>query len=165
MKMIWAEDAQGAIGFQGNLLFSVPEDLKTFSKETKGHIVVMGRKTWDSLPEKFKPLPERVNVVLTRNPNIELPGAEVFTSFEDVLSTYGSEERDIWIIGGGVIYDELKNFADVLVITYIQAQAVNSDSFAPSKKWVEENFVVTSQLQPVLSSSGVWFSVKTHMRA
>ena len=99
MKMIMAVSANNVIGYtDGRLPWHVPEDLANFKALTNDSVVVIGRKTWDSLPEKFRPLPNRINLVLSRG-SFEAPGAEVVT-YEDVVKDY----PDAWVIGGREIY-------------------------------------------------------------
>lgn len=161
--MIWAQDAQGGIGFQGELLFSIPEDMKMFSQVTKNNIVVMGRKTWDSLPEQYRPLPGRLNIVLSRS-NITLDHAEVFKSFDDVLSKYSTDPRDIWIMGGGIVYETLKEYAEELVITEVHEYAENVDAFAIDSSWILENFSLNEETEKVTSTSGHIFTIKNYIK-
>jgi len=96
--LIWAQSTSGVIGRDGAIPWHLPEDLVRFKKVTMGHTVVMGRRTWDSLPVRFRPLPHRRNVVLTRSSDFEAPGAEVFSSIDDAI------DDQTWVIGGSEIY-------------------------------------------------------------
>ncbi|KZS71129.1 dihydrofolate reductase [Mycobacterium kansasii] len=98
--LIWAQSTSGVIGRGGDIPWRVPEDLGHFKRVTLGHTVVMGRRTWDSLPAAARPLPGRRNVVLSRQPDFMAEGAEVVGSLEDALT--GPE--DTWVIGGAQIY-------------------------------------------------------------
>ncbi len=98
-SLIWAQSTSGVIGRDGAIPWRLPEDMAHFKDLTMGHTVVMGRRTWESLPPRFRPLPGRRNVVLTRNPHYQADGAEVITSLDDVLAL-----PDTWVIGGSEIY-------------------------------------------------------------
>lgn len=121
------------IGNMGVLPWSkkdVPGELKWFAEATTGHTVVMGRKTWDSFPLAFKPLPNRENIVVSRNANqSECPGAIVVKSLSEVLErTLGS--YDVWVIGGAQIYTEALPFADELYLTIIDKE-FEGDTYFP----------------------------------
>ena len=96
--LIWAQSTSGVIGRDGTIPWHLPEDLARFKTLTMGHTVVMGRRTWDSLPARFRPLPGRRNVVLTRNRGFDAPGAEVVGSIDDAI------DDQTWVIGGSEIY-------------------------------------------------------------
>jgi len=96
--LIWAQSTSGVIGRDCAIPWHLPEDLARFKTLTMGHTVVMGRRTWDSLPTRFRPLPGRRNIVLTRNSRFEAPGAEVVGSIDDAI------EDQTWVIGGSEIY-------------------------------------------------------------
>jgi dihydrofolate reductase len=96
--LIWAQSTSGVIGRDGTIPWHLPEDLARFKTLTMGHTVVMGRRTWDSLPARFRPLPGRRNVVLTRNRGCDAPGAEVVGSIDDAI------DDQTWVIGGSEIY-------------------------------------------------------------
>lgn len=127
-----------AIGKEGDLLFSVPGDLKRFKELTTGHPVIMGRKTWNSLPERFRPLPGRTNIVVTRIENYPAPGAHIVHSFPEALSrakdAEGSDE--IFVIGGGEIYRAALPFTDRLYLTLVDLET-EADTFFPA---YEEDF-------------------------
>ncbi|MEK7080068.1 MAG: dihydrofolate reductase [Patescibacteria group bacterium] len=110
-----------AIGKDNDLLWRLPEELARFKRITLGHPVIMGRKTWESIPEKFRPLPGRTNVVVTRDTSYEAVGAEVAHSLEEALTQAktqsGSEE--IFIIGGAQLYAEALPIADRLYLTLV----------------------------------------------
>lgn len=99
LGLVWAQSTSGVIGRGGDIPWSVPEDLTRFKQVTLGHTVVMGRRTWDSLPAKFRPLPGRRNVVLSRQPDFTAAGAEVVGSLEQALT-----QPETWVIGGAQIY-------------------------------------------------------------
>ena len=97
--LIWAQSASGVIGRAGAIPWRLPEDLARFKNLTLGHTVVMGRRTWESLPARVRPLPGRRNVVLTRQADYMPEGAHVMSSLDDALSG-----DDVWVIGGAEIY-------------------------------------------------------------
>jgi dihydrofolate reductase len=135
--MIWAQARDGVIGRDGAMPWHVPEDLAHFRATTRGHAVVMGRATWDALPERFRPLPDRENVVLSRRPGLRLLGARVVGSVEEVLDLAAG--RETWVIGGGQVYRAFEPVADRLVVTDIDLD-VDGDTWAPAvdpARWTE----------------------------
>ena len=105
VSLIVAMDLDRGIGRDNDLMWHLPNDMKFFKETTQDHIVVMGRKNYDSIPEKYRPLPKRENVVLTRNTEFIAENCEVFHSLEACLEAYKDEsERTVFIIGGGEIY-------------------------------------------------------------
>jgi dihydrofolate reductase len=125
--MIWAQAADGVIGADGALPWHLPEDLRLFKALTLGSTVVMGRRTWESLPARFRPLPGRRNVVLSTTLDPEQAGVPVVTSVDDVLGLPG----DRWVIGGGAVYAALLPHADEVVVTEVDAR-LPGDTWAPS---------------------------------
>lgn len=118
----------------GDLLFHLPKDLKYFKSVTTGKVVVMGRKTWDSLP--MKPLPKRKNYVLTRDESFQTVGAKVTHSLEEVLHL--AETHDVYIIGGGEIYQQFFEHADRLLMTHVHVVDASARVFFPDinfKEW------------------------------
>ncbi|MGI9123264.1 MAG: dihydrofolate reductase [Mycobacterium sp.] len=99
VALVWAQSTSGVIGRDGGIPWSLPEDMAHFKELTMGHTVVMGRRTWESLPARFRPLPGRRNVVLTRNPRYRADGAEVVSSVDEAFGL-----PDTWVIGGSEIY-------------------------------------------------------------
>ena len=99
VALIWAQSTSGVIGRDGGIPWQVPEDMAHFKGLTMGHTVLMGRRTWESLPVRFRPLPGRRNVVVSRNPDYRAAGAEVVASIEAGLG-----EGQNWVIGGAEIY-------------------------------------------------------------
>src|ERR1700751_5882300 len=100
--LVWAQSTSGVIGRGGDIPWRVPEDLARFKQVTMGHTVVMGRRTWDSLPARVRPLPGRRNVVLSRRADFSIDGAEVGGSLEAALALAEAEPRT-WVIGGAQI--------------------------------------------------------------
>lgn len=126
--LVWAEARGGVIGAAGGMPWHVPEDLAHFKATTIGEPVVMGRKTWDSLPERFRPLPGRENIVITRNQDWETEGARRAASLAEALD--GHERA--WIIGGAEIFADAMGDANRLEVTEIDLD-VEGDTFAPPR--------------------------------
>jgi dihydrofolate reductase len=137
--LIWAEARGGVIGAGGVMPWHLPEDLAHFKAVTLGCPVVMGRKTWDSLPPRFRPLPGRTNVVVTRDAAWQAEGARRAGSVEEALAIAGREvgasvgdrDRRIWVIGGAELYRQTIDQADRLEVTRIDAE-VAGDTIAPA---------------------------------
>ena len=117
------------IGKDNQLLWHIPEDMKHFRELTRGKPVIMGRKTWESLPEKFRPLPGRLNIVVSRNPNYEAPGASVATSLDDAIRL-ASNHGEVFVIGGDMLYRLALPFAQRLYLTEIDRD-YSGDAFFP----------------------------------
>ena len=124
--LIWAQSANGVIGRDGTLPWHLPEDLKLFRSLTTGATVLMGRRTWESLPPRFRPLPGRRNVVLTRQQGWAAAGAEAFGSVDELLRVHD----DFWVMGGAAVYTALLPYAGHIVRTRIDLH-VPGDTFAP----------------------------------
>ncbi len=139
IHIIAAVDRQMGIGFENKLLFWLPNDLKRFKALTTGHTIIMGRKTFESLPKGA--LPNRRNVVLSSNPTLSLPGAEVFATLESALQSCQPDEQ-VYIIGGESVYRQALPVADELCLTEINATAPQADAFFPEidrTVWHEKN--------------------------
>ncbi|ERI80913.1 dihydrofolate reductase [Bacteroides pyogenes F0041] len=128
ISIIAAVDRQMAIGFENKLLFWLPNDLKRFKTLTTGHTIIMGRKTFESLPKGA--LPHRRNIVLSSNASSVFPGAEVFPSLEAALKAC-EEDEHIYIIGGASVYRQALPYADQLCLTEIDSIAPLADAFFP----------------------------------
>ncbi len=131
--LIWAEAEGGVIGARGGMPWHVPEDLAHFKQLTAGFPVIMGRKTWESLPERFRPLPGRRNIVVTRNETWSADGAERASSLEGAVALAEALAPDwVWIIGGGELFREGIGRADRLEVTELDTR-VDGDTYAPSR--------------------------------
>ncbi|MBJ2120409.1 dihydrofolate reductase [Arthrobacter sp. MSA 4-2] len=128
--LIWAQTEDGVIGKDGGMPWHVPEDLTHFRRITTGHPVIMGRRTWESFPAKYRPLPDRTNIVVSSSGPLE--GAVVVGSLQDALAEArrapGAEQ--IWIIGGGKLYAEAVAEANAAVVTVIETDT-DGDTYAP----------------------------------
>jgi dihydrofolate reductase len=128
--LVAAVARNGAIGRDGELLWMEPADQRHFRAVTLGHPVVMGRRTWDSLPARFRPLPGRRNVVVTRQAGLACPGAETVASLPAALALLHDAPR-VCVIGGGEIYAQALPLAQVLELTEIDAE-LPGDTFFPA---------------------------------
>ena len=122
--LIWAQSANGVIGRDGELPWHLPEDLRHFRTVTAGAAVLMGRRTWESLPPRFRPLPGRRNLVLSSTPQ------EGVETFPDLASALGVVAGDLWVIGGAAVYRAALPFADRIVVTELR-ESFEGDTFAP----------------------------------
>lgn len=129
IALVAAVGRNGEIGRNNDLLWRTREDQQRFRSTTMGHPVVMGRRTWDSLPERFRPLPGRRNIVVTRNPNWSGAGAEAALSLDAALALAG-DAAQVFVIGGAQLYAAALPLADELVLTEIDA-AFEADAFFP----------------------------------
>ena len=130
MNAIAVVDQNWAIGRKNGLLFSLPGDMKHFRELTTGGTVILGRKTLDSFPGG-KPLPKRRNIVITRNPNFRREGCETVSSPEAALAMAG-EGDDVWVIGGGSIYDALLSRCRRASVTRVDSTVSDADTFFPN---------------------------------
>jgi dihydrofolate reductase len=147
------------IGHAGAIPWRIPEDARRFRSLTVGHPVVMGRRTWDSLPDRFRPLPGRRNVVVTRNDAWRDEGAERAASYADALRLLeGAPE--VFVIGGAELYSEALPNADELLLTEVDAD-VEGDTFFPA--WDRDAFDEESRERHV-SETGIPFSFVTYLR-
>ncbi len=129
VSLIAAVARNRAIGKDNQLLWHLPEDMKHFRETTRGKPVIMGRKTWESLPESFRPLPGRKNIVVSRNPAYEAPGANVAASLEAALALVG-DAPEVFVIGGEQIYRAALEFCDRLYLTEVDISP-EADAFFP----------------------------------
>ncbi len=137
ITLIAAVAKNGAIGYQNKLLYWLPNDLKRFKTLTSGHTIVMGRKTFESLPKGA--LPNRRNLVLTRNADFSAPGVEAFPSLLTALDACGNDE-EIYVIGGASVYAEALPAADRLCLTFVDDTPEAADAFFPTinvNQWQE----------------------------
>jgi dihydrofolate reductase len=156
LHLIFARAANGVIGKNGTLPWHLPEDLAHFKRTTLGCPVIMGRKTWESLPPKFRPLPGRLNIVVTRQSGWQGEGARHAGSLPEAL-TLCPPDSDAWVIGGAEIYAQALQLAHSAVVTEIDAD-FEGDAFAPQfgPDWVE----ITRERHT--STTGLAFSFVTY---
>lgn len=153
LSIVAAVARNGVIGRGGDIPWRLPEDMARFRELTTGHAVVMGRRTWDSLPDRFRPLPGRRNVVVTRNPAWHAEGAERAGSLSDALEIL-AEAPYVFVIGGAQLYAEAIPFSDELLLTEIDLD-VEGDTFFPA--WDRAAFDEVSRHEHV-SETGVPFA-------
>ncbi|MGY4709891.1 dihydrofolate reductase [Mycolicibacterium sp. CBM1] len=156
--LIWAQSTSGVIGRDGGIPWHLPEDLARFKDITMGHTVVMGRRTWESLPVKVRPLPGRRNVVLTRQADYMADGATVVGDLEDALT-----DQDTWVIGGSEIYHLALPRAARCEVTEVEIdlRLEDDDALAPM---LDESWVGTST--PWRDSrSGLRYRFHSYLRA
>ncbi len=127
VSIVVAKASNGVIGAGGGLPWRLPTDMRHFRELTTGHAVVMGRKTWESIPDRFRPLPERRNLVVSSNPEFAAPGADVFPSLEAAIDAC---DQRCFVIGGGQIYEMAAPLADRIYSTDVDA-APPGDAFFP----------------------------------
>lgn len=137
LSIIVAVASDGAIGRANDLLWHLPADLKRFKELTTGHTILMGRKTFESLPRG--PLPNRRNIIISRSLPAQ-PGAEVYPTIQQALEACASDE-EVFIIGGGEIYRQLLPNTEQIYLTRVQASFPDAEVFFPEldpTKWIEE---------------------------
>ena len=149
LRAIWAEARGGVIGSGCTMPWHVPEDMAYFSETTRGSAVIMGRRTWESFPERYRPLPGRRNIVITRDGSYEASGGETCGSLAEAVER---AHGDAWIIGGGEIYRQSMGLVTELYVTEIDLD-VAGDTRAPSigPDWIR-------------SSAGEWLTSRTGTR-
>ena len=163
LGMIWAEARGGAIGRDGEMPWHLPEDLAHFKAATLGAPVVMGRRTWESLPERFRPLPGRENVVVTRDASYGAGGAEITGSLREALE--GLEDRGAgtaWIMGGGQLYRAAMPIADELLVTRIELDVDGADTFAPE---VGPEWTLADAGEQLVSKTGLGYRFERWVRS
>ncbi|NLB46931.1 MAG: dihydrofolate reductase [Microbacteriaceae bacterium] len=188
--LIWAQANAGAIGRNGEMPWHVPEDLAHFKQVTLGSPVVMGRRTWESLPERFRPLPGRVNIVVTRDPDFVAQGAQTVLSLGAGLelakrslepepaevqqrnnasaarAAAGDEvaalsPQTVWVMGGGQIYRAAMPLADELAVTRIDMDVPDADTFAPE---IGPEWRIVDAGESFVSASGLTVCFERYLR-
>lgn len=166
---IWAQSLNGVIGRDGDMPWYAPEDLAHFKTVTLGAPVIMGRRTWESFPPRFRPLPGRTNIVITSSAasQVEKNGALWVPSFDDALmEAAGEQPQTIWVIGGGSVYAEALSRADVPVIDGGRIQRVErtvfdleltGDTYAPA---LDSSWRLVTEGERVLSEKGYGLSAE-----
>ncbi|MFE6967002.1 dihydrofolate reductase [Agromyces sp. NPDC057679] len=155
LGLIWAQTLEGVIGAGGGLPWHLPEDLAHFKAVTAGRPVIMGRRTWESLPARSRPLPGRTNIVITRRASWAAYGAARAASLEEAITlTAGTPE--VWVIGGGQVYAEAIHLADEVAITTVDSRTPG-DTRAPELdgRW---------QLTSIDPAFGDWHTSATGIR-
>ena len=159
LSLIAAVARNRAIGKDNQLLWHLPEDMRHFRETTRGKTVIMGRRTWESLPERFRPLPGRLNIVVSRNPGYQAAGATRAGSLQEAIEKAGVGD-EAFIIGGAELYRQALPLASRLYLTEI-AESIEGDVFFPEvlpQEWEE----VSRQAQQ--GTSGLRFSFVVYQR-
>jgi dihydrofolate reductase len=156
LHLIYARARNGVIGKDNQMPWHLPEDLAHFKRVTLGQPVIMGRKTWDSLPARFRPLPGRLNIVVTRQSDWQAEGALRAASIQEAMRLCG-DATHAWIMGGAEIYQQAEPLASTAVVTEIDAD-FEGDAFAPTlaSGWQEV------QRESHTSANGLDFSFVTY---
>ena len=144
ISMIVAMSQNRVIGKLGKMPWNIAEDLQYFKALTTGHTIIMGRKTFESIG---RPLPNRVNVVLTQDENYEAKGCHIVHSIEEIMEKYYNEEEELFIIGGSTLYSAFMSYATKIYMTLIEAE-VNGDTYFPPfplGKEGKDRFVCTKE--------------------
>jgi dihydrofolate reductase len=157
--LIAAVARNGAIGRDNDLVFGDPADQKHFRQATMGCPVIMGRKTWDSLPVRFRPLPGRRNVVVTRSADWQAPGAERAASVDDALARLADMPR-VFVMGGGELYALALARADTLLLTEVDADLPGDTFFPP---WDRKAFSCET-LSTHTTTAGLGFRINRYRR-
>ena len=159
LALIAAVARNGAIGRDNELLWKEPQDQRHFAATTRGHAVLMGRKTWDSLPQRYRPLPGRRNVVVTRQAGFAAAGAETAPGLDDALQRLQAVPL-VFVIGGAQLYAQALPRADELVLTEIDAD-LDGDTFFPA--WERRDFVEAVR-EAHVGADGTRFAFITYRR-
>jgi dihydrofolate reductase len=176
LSLIACVARDGGIGFQNRLLWRNKQDMQRFRERTTGHMVLMGRLTWESLPAAFRPLPDRDNVVLTHNLTYQAAGARVVCSLDEALKPIATPTHSkrydpsvlvpllptskVFVMGGGQLYAALLPLATELLLTEVDA-VFEADTFFP--QWKRDEFEVTER-ERHRDESGVYFEFVTYRR-
>ncbi|HSI52647.1 MAG TPA: dihydrofolate reductase [Ramlibacter sp.] len=158
LGMIFARARNGVIGKDGVMPWHLPEDLAHFKQVTMGCPVIMGRKTWMSLPPRFRPLPGRMNIVISRQADWQAEGATMASSLEAALNLCTGQPQ-VWVIGGGQVYAQAEPLADTVEATEIDAD-FEGDTFAPElgAQWRE------ARREQHISRTGLSLSFVTYQK-
>ncbi len=139
IALIVAVDSEGGIGKNNQLMWHLPNDMKFFKETTQNHIVLMGRKNFESIPEKFRPLPNRLNCILTKNQDFRAANCLVFHDIHRCIQEFQEDNRTLFVIGGGEIYRLAMEQLDITEMFITQVHhAFDADTHFPS--FVEENW-------------------------
>ena len=161
LSLIAAVARNRIIGKDNQLLWHLPDDMRHFRETTHGKAVIMGRKTWESLPEKFRPLPGRNNIVVSRNPDYVASGATVATSLAEAVILAGNRENEVFVIGGADLYRQALPTADRLYLTEITADFAGDVFFPPLPpgEWKEIS------RSPLLQNDGLEYAFAIYNRS
>ncbi len=158
MNFIVAVDKNWAIGYKNNLLVSIPDDMKYFRETTSGKVVVMGKNTLESFPNK-KPLKNRVNIVIALEKDYKVDGATVVYSIEEALEEIKKyDQKDVFVIGGGSIYRQMLPYCDTGYVTWIN-QEYAADTFLPNLDEMQDEWALAQE-----SDENTYFDIEYFFR-
>jgi dihydrofolate reductase len=162
ISLIAALASNRVIGKDNALLWHLPEDMRHFRETTRGKPVIMGRKTWESLPDAFRPLPGRHNIVVSRNPAYQAPGASLAGSLDDAVRQAAATGKaaELFVIGGAQLYRQALPLASRLYLTEIE-ESIDGDAFFPD--FLPQDWEEISR-QPRQGTSGLAFSFVVYQR-
>ena len=130
-----------AIGKNNDLLWHLPKDMRFFKETTQGHCIITGRKNYFSIPEKYRPLADRTNIIITRNRNLKAENTIIVNAIQEALKKAEElGESEVFIIGGGEIYKQSINLADTMYVTHVETVFDDADTFFPKyslEEWKE----------------------------
>ncbi len=152
VQLVWAQGHGGAIGRGNTIPWRVPEDMAHFRELTVGYPVIMGRMTWDSLPARFRPLPDRRNIVVTRNDEWSGAGAIRARTIDEALVLADGEDASV--IGGAQVYRAMLPRATALKVTEVDVDVPGADAFAPE---IDDGWEVVYSGEWLTSASGVGY--------
>ena len=162
VKMIWAQNRDGAIGRDNCIPWRLKEDMQFFQRMTEGSTVIMGRQTWVSLPKSSRPLPRRRNIVLTRDPHMfNHAGAECFPSLEVALASVPDDET-VWVIGGSGVYLSGLPFASEVFITEVDVEVGGADTFMPP---LPPEFILVEEGGWLVADNGIKYRFNRFVRS
>jgi dihydrofolate reductase len=163
IQLVWAQDRNGAIGRANTIPWRVPEDMRRFRELTGTSPVIMGRRTWESLPAAFRPLPGRRNIVISRNPALDADGAEVVGSVDEAYELTGARDdaTTVSVMGGEQIYRASIGGADELRVTELDLEVENPDAFAPG---IDDTWQVADRGEWLTSSTGTRYRFVDYRR-
>ncbi|SFN36470.1 dihydrofolate reductase [Variovorax sp. OV329] len=160
INIIFARARNGVIGKDGHMPWHLPEDLAHFRQQTSGSPVLMGRKTWESLPPRFRPLPGRRNIVISRQAGWQAEGAECAAGLHEAIALCAGAP-ELWVIGGGEIYAQAVPLAQRAEVTEIERD-FEGDTFAPT---LGDGWRETARSAHTAAKDGLPFSFVTYERA
>lgn len=161
LNIIVAANQNLVIGKNNDLPWHLPEDLKHFKKITNGHTVIMGRKCWESIPENFRPLPNRTNIVITRNLNYKVDGAEISNNLKQTLTSNLMNGKEVFIIGGGEIYKKAFKLVDYLYMTKVFKTIPDGDTYL---KGFNENEWEITKVSELKEYNGIHYRFEEYKR-
>ena len=160
IKIIVAAALNGVIGKNGQLPWDLPTDMKHFKNITFGHNVIMSRPCWESIPKRFRPLPNRINYVLTRNKEYVANGAKLVHSLDDKLNKFKDSKESLFVIGGAELYNEMFEHADELFLTTIYND-VDGDSKIDK---LDLNKWKMTDISELISENGFDYSISHYVK-